>query len=116
MKINLNEIESKVDNTLEKETPDSLTNWLKIKKQQRLEEAAENHWKMQYIMALDKSTKPYIIQDFIAGTKWQAERMYSEEEIINIHKKWNIFNENQDSFNGKEDLTFEEWFKKFESK
>ena len=23
-------------------------------------------------------------QDFIAGAKWQAERMYSEEEVVNI--------------------------------
>lgn len=32
-----------------------------------LELEAEKHWKLQYIMALDESTKPYIIQDFIAG-------------------------------------------------
>jgi hypothetical protein len=51
-------------------------------KQETLEEAAENHWKMQYIMALDESTKPYIIQDFISGAKWQQEQilqfLYSE--------------------------------------
>jgi hypothetical protein len=50
-------------------------------KQESLEEAAEKHWKMQYIMALDESIKPYIIEDFIAGAKWQAERMYSEEDM-----------------------------------
>lgn len=52
--------------------------------QETLEEAAEYHWKMQYIMALDESTKPYIIQDFISGAKWQAKRMYSEEEVKNM--------------------------------
>ena len=32
-----------------------------------LQQEAENHWKMTYIMGLDASTKPYIINDFIAG-------------------------------------------------
>lgn len=53
----------------------------------QVEEAAKNHWKMQYIMALDESTKPYIIQDFIAGAKWQQEQdknKYSEEEVKNL--------------------------------
>jgi hypothetical protein len=36
-----------------------------------IEQAAENHWKMTYVMALDDSTKPYIIEDFKAGATWQ---------------------------------------------
>jgi hypothetical protein len=39
-----------------------------------IKEAAEIYWKMQYLMALDESTKLYIIQDFIAGAKWQAQK------------------------------------------
>jgi hypothetical protein len=56
-------------------------------KQETLEEAAEHHWKMQGLMALDESTKPYIIQDFTAGAKWQQEQdknKFSEEEVLNI--------------------------------
>lgn len=39
---------------------------------------AEKHWKLQYIMALDESTKPYIIQDFIAG----ANSKYVEKQKL----------------------------------
>jgi len=46
-----------------------------------LEEAAENHWRLQYVMSLDQTTKPYIIEDFKAGAKWMKERMYSEEDM-----------------------------------
>ena len=46
-----------------------------------LEEAAENHWRLQYVMSLDETTKPYIIEDFRTGAKWMQERMYSEEDI-----------------------------------
>jgi hypothetical protein len=49
-----------------------------MKNKGTIEEAAEIYWKMQYLMALDESTKPYIIQDFTAGAKWQQEKMYSD--------------------------------------
>lgn len=29
---------------------------------------------------------------------------------MNIFKDWNVFNNRQDSFNGQDDLTFEQWF------
>ena len=74
--------------------------------QETLEEAAEYHWKMQYIMALDESTKPYIIQDFIAGAKWQQERMYSEEEVLDILFTMSVDNPN--------DIT--KWFEQFKNK
>jgi hypothetical protein len=41
-----------------------------------IKEAAEIYWKMQYLMALDESTKPYIIQDFTAGAKSDAAKDY----------------------------------------
>lgn len=50
------------------------------------------------------------------GSKWQAERMYSEEEVIYIFKEWEEFNIVQDSFDGQDDLTFIEWFKQFKNK
>jgi len=52
-------------------------------KQESIEEAAEKHWKMQYIMSLDESTKPYIIQDFIAGVKSEAAKNYWYEQFKN---------------------------------
>ena len=50
------------------------------------------------------------------GSKWQAERMYSEEEVIYIFKEWEEFNIVQDSFDGQDDSTFIEWFKQFKNK
>ena len=51
-------------------------------KQETLEEAAEKYAK-QFDYAEDSS--PQV--DFIEGAKWQAERMYSEEEVIKIVEK-----------------------------
>ena len=53
----------------------------KFHHKETLEEAAEKHWKMQYIMALDESTKPYIIEDFISGAKSNAARDYWFEQF-----------------------------------
>ncbi len=55
-----------------------------MSKQETLEEAAENHWRLQYVMSLDETTKPYILEDFKAGAKWVQERMYSEEEVAKL--------------------------------
>jgi hypothetical protein len=47
------------------------------------------------------------------GAKHQAEQYknkYSEEELLSIFEEWKIFDENQDSFSGKDDLTFKQWF------
>ena len=51
-------------------------------KKETLEEAAEKYAK-QFDYAEDSS--PQI--DFITGANWQAERMYSEEEVIKIVEK-----------------------------
>jgi len=47
---------------------------------------------------------------------WMQKRMYSEEEVIYIFKKWEEFNIIQDSFDSQDDLTFIEWFKQFKNK
>ena len=39
----------------------------------KVEELAEKHWKSQYLMAMDESIKPYVIQDFKAGYKESQE-------------------------------------------
>lgn len=40
-----------------------------------IEKMAEYHWRMQYIMALDESIKPYIIEDYKSGFKAAMELM-----------------------------------------
>jgi hypothetical protein len=79
--------------------------------QETIEEAAEKHWKMQYIMALDESTKPYIIEDFIAGAKWQSERMYSEEDMMKAY-----YQGHKSGIGSEEALTFKKWFEQFKKK
>jgi hypothetical protein len=60
---------------------------MKTTMKETIEEAAENHWKMQYLMALDESTKPYVIQDFTAGAKSDAARDYWFSQIKNKQKR-----------------------------
>ena len=53
-----------------------------MKNKETLQEAAEKYAK-QFDYAEDSSPQ----LDFIEGAKWQAERMYSEEEVIAIVEK-----------------------------
>jgi hypothetical protein len=57
-----------------------------IPKQETLEEAAENHlqkWRLLNNIHLSNILHAERCKnDFIAGAKWQQERMYSEEEVI----------------------------------
>jgi len=47
-----------------------------------IDELAEYYWKMQYIMALYESTKPYIIEDFKSGYNKAREKCkYTEEDM-----------------------------------
>jgi hypothetical protein len=49
-------------------------------KQETLEEAAKKY--------KDLKLPDDLYDAFIAGAKWQAERMYSEEEVIEIAKRY----------------------------
>ena len=76
-------------------------------KQETLEEAAKKYW--------DKLS----FQDaFIEGAKWQAERMYSEEDLKEAFKgggkmSWtDIEQESQEPYY----YDFKEWFKQFKKK
>ena len=62
-----------------------------------LEEAAERY---------DKKYIEYVYDAFIEGAKWQQERMYSEEEVIEI-----LLN-----FRGENTRYIEEWFEQFKKK
>jgi hypothetical protein len=48
--------------------------------------------------------------DFIEGGKWQAERMYSYEEVLNI-----LYKHTEDMLAGKK-VTLDEWFEQFKKK
>jgi len=78
-------------------------------KQETLEEAAENYSKT---FIEDDGTAEV---DFIAGTKWQQERMYSEEDVREL------FNQYKEEFSIYRNLQilnvqFEEWFEQFKKK
>jgi O-methyltransferase involved in polyketide biosynthesis len=75
-------------------------------KQETLEEAAENHAKIfQFPFDCDPA------ETFIAGAKWQQERMYSEEDM---KKAFNAGEENVN--NCYTYMPFEEWFETFKNK
>ena len=87
------------------------------KKQETLEEAAENYgWRIKRntfsnavkANELAESAK----QDFIAGVKWQQERMYSEEEVRRIASKAFLVKPNNETI--LED--FDKWFEQFKKK
>jgi len=67
-----------------------------MKNKETLEEASENYWAKQ----------PYNEDAFIEGAKWQQERSYSEEEVIEI-----LLN-----FRAENPRYIEEWFKQFKKK
>ena len=49
-----------------------------------LEEVAESHVENPDIIAKFSENKAMYKRMFKDGAKWQAERMYSEEEVVNI--------------------------------
>jgi hypothetical protein len=77
-------------------------------KQETLEKAAD-----MYVKADLKKTPMYWMfhETFIEGAKWQAERMYSEEEVLEILNK-RVF----DLKHKKDTKTTKEWFEQFKKK
>jgi len=78
-------------------------------KQETLEEAAERYAKS---FIEDDGT---IEVDFIEGAKWQAERMYSEEDMIKFHKWAYLKNRVEESDKTTKEL-LSEWFEQFKKK
>jgi len=77
-----------------------------------LEEAAKNY-------AIDNSLIGYELmpyKGFISGAKWQAERMYSEEEVLNLLISKEENTKDSTKYNGVEYITPEEWFEQFKKK
>ena len=82
-------------------------------KQETLEEVAENH-KINTIKSGRTHRVEYTEQikfDFIAGAKWQAERMYSEEEVVGLLYRRSIY---QNHFESDSEIRL--WFEKFKKK
>jgi len=85
-------------------------------KQETLEEAAE-----KYENSFKESDGTESV-DFIEGAKWQAERSYSEEEVLEILQKWSMYQVDIElnKLNTKElsdvfrkTLSYKEWFEQF---
>jgi hypothetical protein len=58
-----------------------------VNKQETLEEASESYAKEGCWENIRK-------QGFITGAEWQAERMYSEEEVLKLLKEFHFVDEN----------------------
>jgi hypothetical protein len=83
-----------------------------------LEEAAERIAKEHCNIRVNPNTTEFQIQQFIIkGAYWQAKRMYSEEEVIEILtqrcKEFGAKNNNLQKLLLKQDL---EWFEQFKKK
>jgi hypothetical protein len=78
-------------------------------KQETLEEAAENY-AVQYLIEdeqeIDSVNRK---QSFKEGAKWQAERMYSEEEVLELLHQRMIYTLGSDY----QRTTTTEWFEQF---
>jgi hypothetical protein len=83
-----------------------------MKDKETLEEAAHNHQKGNYDWQNEKRLS------FIAGAKWQSERMYSEEEVYNLLLKhqsdYRSAVRQTSPLNWSFDIT--KWFKQFKKK
>jgi hypothetical protein len=82
-------------------------------KQEILEEVAEKYSKKSSANMFQENHK----KDFIAGAKWQSERMYSEEEVRKIAWESRLFfNRNRDIPFSKIKGSFFGWFEQFKKK
>ena len=84
-----------------------------MKNKETIEEAAEKYNDDFQIKGGSKAPhikNVHIMNHFIAGAKWQQERMYSEEEVMTILYcfHYDLANSNFD--------TKEEWFEQFKKK
>jgi hypothetical protein len=78
----------------------------KFNKQETFEEAAEKYLDRTYNLSYEKTTWQKLHEKtFIAGAKWQAERMYTEEEVLKLLRKSHFVEQN-----------IEEWFEQFKKK
>jgi hypothetical protein len=86
-------------------------------KEETIEEAAErlfSNFQKENPIISKKDIRPFKL-GFIKGTKWQSERMYSEEDMINFHKWAYQKNRIEESDKTTKEL-LKEWFEQFKKK
>jgi len=86
-------------------------------KKETLEEAAERFYPINStggemeMLNKHQLNNSYKQEGFIAGAKWQSERMYSEEEVLELLPKfaaYTLLNADEESR-----LSLKEWFEQF---
>jgi hypothetical protein len=93
-------------------------------KQETLEEATDRLQKDKYGIFISKdidvkgqlvidTARAAFLSGMTEGAKWQAERMFSDEEVIDLLAKFRRENRGKDSIPFKD---IQEWFKKFKKK
>jgi hypothetical protein len=92
-------------------------------KQKTLEGAAEDFANLKKWM--DGGASEWVQRIFKEGANWQAGRLYSEEEVLNILYEWSMYgiNNKLDELSNNElsdkisnILTYSEWFEQFKKK
>ena len=86
-------------------------------KEETIEEVAErlfNNFQKENPIISKKDIRPFKL-GFIKGTKWQAERMYSEEDMINFHK-WAYQKNRIEECDKTTKELLKEWFEQFKKK
>ena len=78
------------------------------------DEVAEKYAEYQLKGMADKSSKFECVNDFIAGANYMAEKMYSEEEVLDLLYKRDLYILNRDETKELELPT--DWFEQFKKK
>jgi hypothetical protein len=90
-----------------------------VHRQETLEEEAEKYsrevWGVYYDdvhpdIAITQTQGEISVKDFSRGAKWQARRMYNEEEVLNI-----LYKHTEDLLAGKK-IILEQWFEQYKKK
>jgi hypothetical protein len=78
-------------------------------KQETLEKAAKEFANNSAVTFYEEGINVGKYQGFINGAKWQAERMYSEEDLLSAFEAGMMFI-------GEDKGSFREWFEQFKKK
>jgi len=82
--------------------------------QETLEKGVDKYFKLSHSRLKNEQQKEYERELFIAGAKWQMERSYSEEEVIELlNKREDYINQTSSIFDY---ISAKEWFNKFKNK
>jgi hypothetical protein len=99
--------------TVGKEFYENADMTITVKRQETLEEEASQYYAHNYFDMHETNNYKALRQGFEAGSKWQAERMYSKEEVRKIAEevRWQAIG-NPLEFT----KNFEKWFEQFKKK